>query len=720
MKNCIRYTIFLCLVALFCVSCHDFRHDAQRFTRDLNLEATRAMNITSQLEKVLLSGTPNMLDSLLAKVQDADEQVFYVFDNREMKFWSSSWLSVSYMPFRELDSWDLYQFDNAVCLGRWTKVNDYKIFTVIPLKYDYPFENDRLRNCFAEPFSLPSQYDMRKSKGDSGIAIAIDDQYVFTLYDQPLEAEVREEDSRFNDTFAYRNLLANSEVHEKVHVYFNISNGIVIFLLLLGIFGIIRFRGLRHLPLRLRFQYLIVSLLLAIFTLVLMVSSSYVSHQVDEQQVEELEKKATYIQHELQGIYYKDIDLSEISSSGLNAFLRDLCFPYKCDIQVYGFDGELLGTSTPVLFERGIISRKLDPTVLVQRPDALTQNEKVGELEFYTSYVPFLTGNYLPLGYIKVSAYPSDDVHHLALDEYFARLLPPYILAMLISVLIGIFSIRRLIRPLDSLADGMKNFRIGQRNARLQYDRKDEVGVLVHEYNKIVDELEESTERLARSEREVAWRTMARQIAHEINNPLTPMKLQIQQLQRLHQQDDERFDVFFNRSTGALIEQIDNLSRIASSFSSFAKMPEVHTSKVDIAVQLFSVITLFKTNSGHVPVRYIGAEHGVIANADGEQIRQVFTNIIKNAIQAIGDNSKGDIIVILKDLNSSVEITISDNGPGIPEDIRDKVFMPNFTTKSTGTGLGLAISKNIVEGSGGSIRFETSSQGTTFFIKLLK
>ena len=177
-------------------------------------------------------------------------------------------------------------------------------------------------------------------------------------------------------------------------------------------------------------------------------------------------------------------------------------------------------------------------------------------------------------------------------------------------------------------------------------------------------------------------------------------------------------------ATGCTVErgpqQIDSLSRIASSFSSFAKLPEVAPAQVDIAAKLYQVITLFRNNSEHVPIRYVGAEQGVMGIADGEQIGQVFNNLLKNALQAISGRKNGDIIVMLKELPEELEISISDNGGGIPEDVQEKVFMPNFTTKSTGAGLGLAISKNIVEAGGGTISFTTTKKGTTFYVRIRK
>lgn len=246
-------------------------------------------------------------------------------------------------------------------------------------------------------------------------------------------------------------------------------------------------------------------------------------------------------------------------------------------------------------------------------------------------------------------------------------------------------------------------------------------------YRRKMEEMREAAVAMARSEREAAWRTMARQIAHEINNPLTPMKLRIQQLNRLHNEEDERFDKYFRESMSLLVDQIDDLSRIATSFSSFAKAPEVRAEAVDIAQKLSATIALYRSNEFNIPIRYVGADAGVMAIADPEQISEVFGNLLKNAIQAIGNMhgeeevADGNIIVTMSGVvnkDGMLEISISDNGPGIPEEIRDKVFLPNFTTKSTGAGLGLAISKNIVDLGGGQIRFTTSSKGTTFYIYL--
>ena len=213
---------------------------------------------------------------------------------------------------------------------------------------------------------------------------------------------------------------------------------------------------------------------------------------------------------------------------------------------------------------------------------------------------------------------------------------------------------------------------------------------------------------------------MARQIAHEINNPLTPMKLSVQKLQRMH--GTEQFDAYFEKATRMLVGEIDNLSHIAQSFSTFAKQPEIITSEVDVAQKLSDVITLQRSNDENIPIRYVGPDSGVMVYADREQIGQVFVNILRNALQALEGRQDADIIVMLNALYSDdeIEISFSDNGPGIPEDAQPRIFRPSFTTKSNGNGLGLAISKRIIEGTGGRITFESTDKGTTFYIYLRK
>jgi nitrogen fixation/metabolism regulation signal transduction histidine kinase len=265
----------------------------------------------------------------------------------------------------------------------------------------------------------------------------------------------------------------------------------------------------------------------------------------------------------------------------------------------------------------------------------------------------------------------------------------------------------------------MSKIKFGKRNEQIEWKGKDEIGDLITEYNRMIDELADSAQKLARSERESAWREMAKQVAHEIKNPLTPMKLSVQHLQRAWKDQHENLNEIMQRFTQTLVEQIDTLSNIATEFSNFAQMPKANYEIVDLRSIVQNIVNLYRQNE-KVEV-HLEEQRKIPYEiyADKEQMLRVFTNLIKNAEQAIPFERKGIIIVKLFTENKQCVVAVKDNGHGIPQDKISKIFTPNFTTKTGGTGLGLAMVKNIVENSNGKIWFETAEEkGTTFFVSL--
>jgi len=235
----------------------------------------------------------------------------------------------------------------------------------------------------------------------------------------------------------------------------------------------------------------------------------------------------------------------------------------------------------------------------------------------------------------------------------------------------------------------------------------------------MIDELDESAKKLARSEREMAWREMARQIAHEIKNPLTPMKLNVQQLLKWWKDEVPDFNNRLETFTGNQIEYIDNLSSIATAFSNFARLPGAEPTEVDVLGQLKQSIELFSQTEGITIMLDSGNLSKVVMMADKEHLNGIFSNLIKNAIQAIPIGKFGVIRITLSASFDKVLLVFKDNGVGIPEELKSKLFTPNFTTKSSGMGLGLSIVKRYVETAGGTIWFESSSnRGTAFYIEL--
>ena len=287
------------------------------------------------------------------------------------------------------------------------------------------------------------------------------------------------------------------------------------------------------------------------------------------------------------------------------------------------------------------------------------------------------------------------------------------------SLIVALLISRKLTAPLLQIEKNLKGIQLGKTNAKIEYLGEDEIGRLAKEYNKKVDELAVSADLLARSERESAWQEMARQVAHEINNPLTPMKLSIQYLQRIKKLGAENFDDYFDRVSRTLVEQIDVLSLIASSFSDFARMPMIRNELIDISESVREVVLLFEnTNNASVLFTTL-VEEQIMVMADKDQLGRAIINLIKNGIQAIQRDRSGVVKVELNQDKDWAYISVTDNGIGIPLELQDKLFDPSFTTKSSGMGLGLAITKRIIENFDGQIWFKSShDEGTTFYIKL--
>ena len=292
-----------------------------------------------------------------------------------------------------------------------------------------------------------------------------------------------------------------------------------------------------------------------------------------------------------------------------------------------------------------------------------------------------------------------------------------YVLLLLVSIIVAIFISNQITRPLVLIQENLRKMQLGKRSEPIYYKGNDEIGSLVKEYNKKVDELAVSADLLARSERESAWREMAKQIAHEIKNPLTPMKLNIQHLLRAKGKNEEYND-YLERVSSTLIEQIDNLSNIATEFSNFAKIPTARKQVFKLVEQLRKVIDIFDTHQGDIEFHTGGLEY-LEVNIDREQFSRAIINLLKNAIQSVPAERKAKIIINLSRREHHAIISVTDNGSGIPEGLQDKLFSPSFTTKSGGMGLGLAIVKNIVENFSGHVWFETEQdKGSTFYLEI--
>ena len=596
---------------LWCFSaCQSLRSKSEE--RRLAERQTYAEQRTAILCDALVRNAP--MDSIRTIAEKDKDLFFYIFNANRMVYWSTNRLAADEVFLFTYDTWRDKPFANAQTKIRWTKAGLYNVLTVIPISYTELKDYTDIHSVASQTFS----------------------------FRQLLESEEQ---------------ASNHQSRITNNPYFFLCLALFALVLLLGIIGLIRHRGIRNMPLSTRIMYVILACVLAVFIYIFVMSVRYVQKNYEERQRADLLTRSEYIQSYLRTLYYWDVSLTPAQARGLTIDLHDLGYDLNQDIHVYTLSGELLASSSMALFNNGILSRRMAPEALFTNEHSVVCYEQLASHPYLVSYVPFYNGSFVPIGYIAMPSFLSEQTRAYEVDQLLARLLPPYIIVLLLALVFSFWAARSMTAPIHMLNDKMRHFEIGSKNNHIDYPYRDELGALVERYNLLVDRVEESAERLAKAERESAWRTMARQIAHEINNPLTPMKLSVQKLQLKHGTD--QFDAYFDKTSRMLISEIDNLAHIAQSFSAFAKQPEVVTTEVDIAEKLSHVITLQRANDEQIPVRYVGPDSGVMVLADQEQISQVFVNIIKNAIQALesemvnGTWSNGkcpDIIVVLNAL----------------------------------------------------------------------
>ena len=406
----------------------------------------------------------------------------------------------------------------------------------------------------------------------------------------------------------------------------------------------------------------------------------------------------------------------------LNHLLVKFSNVFFTDINLYSPSGRLIATSRPEVFSRKLEGSMIDPVAFGMLTsggrDEFINTESIGNMSFLSAYLSFYNENNELLAYLNIPYFAMQNLLTKETANLIVTLVNFALLFLLIMMWVAVFLSERIIRPLSMLQEAMASVAYGRKNEHIRYDSRDEVGELVRQYNRMTDELEESAGKLARTEREMAWREMARQIAHEIKNPLTPMKLNVQQLLKSWNDRVSDFEKKIESFTVNQIEYIDNLSNIASAFSSFAKMPVAEPAEVDVLAQLNTTLAMF----GHADDTTITLESGNITRAvvmaDREHLNSIFSNLLKNAIQSIPPGRMGEIRIALSADDSHVRVRFIDNGTGIPDELIPKMFTPNFTTKSSGMGLGLSIVKRYVEGAGGKIWFTTEQdKGTVFTVE---
>jgi len=407
------------------------------------------------------------------------------------------------------------------------------------------------------------------------------------------------------------------------------------------------------------------------------------------------------------------------STQPFDAFLQEKILEISdinsLDIVVYSIQGNIIAASNHKLLEKQIVKEKLEQglvnALLKERQSIIFETPSDSSNYLYI-YDLIYDGDQKPLGIINLPYYESKEVLKQDLEEFLKSLGEVYLAIFVITSLLAYFFSNYITSSLNVIKNHLKTVRLNQANKEIRWSGEDEIGQLVREYNLMVKELETNAIQLAQSERESAWQEMAKQVAHEIKNPLTPMRLLVQYYQKTAKpQNPEKLEEF----SKALIDQIDNLSSIASAFSQFATLPKVHMNSVDLTLMLQGLSSL------HNAVHFQIPEYKLFVLGDKDSLLRVLNNILVNAEQAIPEGTKPGIEVTLTETSDTVEIKVKDNGVGIPKDKLQTVFDPNFTTKTQGMGLGLAMSKNIIQSHKGKIWAVSSvGKGTTFCIELSK
>ena len=645
--------------------------------------------------------------------------VYHTLENQQDNQYKSAEVLADNLVLQEHETSSSFFNNISILHGYPNEIFDEKTNNFSPKFSSALYKKNKLI-CEFGTFSYPAKNNFKiENKKNNSVNLENHIHYIF-IYDDDLQIIVSSKQMNIQNTF-----ILNTTYIFSIFVIF-------LFLIRL-IFKQKKSRKGKSITdnLQKSFIYIIV---LALSIVVLSITY-FIYSEYRKVQKRELETKMRYIASDFNK-YFRQLHITHSKEDNsplhfgdklekqqpLSDFTNALSLKYEIDIHLYSVDGELLTTSCPYIFTNGFLSNLINPEYFFEKSHTNTiKIENIGSLKYFSIYSALFDTDKNIAAYLAVPMLFSMEQLRSETILYIALVANIFFIILIGSILLNYWLSRRITQSISKVEESLKNIAVGEKNLKMdivESEKMDEIEKLMLQYNIMVDELEKNTYILLENERNLAWRDMAKQIAHEIKNPLTPMKLSIQQLQRIKKIKPEKFDDYFAQMSPILIEQIDNLSKIASSFSNFAKIQTENFAKIDITQKLFSSVELFKNNAQNVEIIYERPPEPIFVKTDSEQILEVFNNILKNAIQAIPNNRKGKINVSAMCEGANVLIVVADNGCGIAVADRKRIFTPNFSTKSSGTGLGLSIAKHIIEVSNGKIWFNSrANRGTEFFIE---
>lgn len=476
------------------------------------------------------------------------------------------------------------------------------------------------------------------------------------------------------------------------------------------------------LSLRIRIFLSMIVLILTSSILLASISIVQFKNEAREYHQERLETKENAIREHI--AYVLSTTTYPMTTENLPLIFKDhiheLSDIHNLEINIYDLKGTLL-KSSKASFAIDTLSPPIEPYIITLVQSSIDKRyvdiKTIDGQKHRSSFTQIKDERFKPIGILNIPYVENDSYYQNEISNFLIRLSQVYAFTILIAFIVAYFLSTYITRSLKTISDKINETNLNQKNQKIVLAANSkEINLLISAYNAMVDKLEESALKLAQSEREEAWREMAKQVAHEIKNPLTPMRLTVQNFQRKFDISDPNLKEKLSDYSNTLIQQIDTMSSVASAFSNFASMPAQQNETLNVVKVVELALDIFNED-------YIVFESDndyIISVIDRTQLIRIITNLVKNAIQSIPDEQEDKLVKIsVKRDRQFVKISVTDNGTGIESQHTARIFEPKFTTKSSGMGLGLGIIKNIIENYKGTITFETNyGQGTTFTVSL--
>lgn len=483
-------------------------------------------------------------------------------------------------------------------------------------------------------------------------------------------------------------------------------------------------KGFKLSMLSLRVRIFLSMIVLIIVASILLASISIIQfkNEAKEYHQERLERKENAVKEHIN--YVLSTTTYPLTTENLDLIFKDkiheLAQIHNIEINIYDLEGHLLKSSKES-FSVDKISPPIPKYILKLVRSSIEKRyvdiSTINGIKNRSSFTQIKDERFKPLGVLNLPYIEDDGFYDKELSSFLIRLGQVYSFMLLVAFALAYFLSSYITKSLKTISDKLNETSLNQKNEKINLEANSkEINLLIKAYNQMVDELEKSAVKLAQSEREEAWREMAKQVAHEIKNPLTPMRLTVQSFQRRFNPVDPNISQKMKDYSETLIQQIDTMSAVASAFSNFASMPAQQNETLNVVEVVELALDIFNENN----IQFEKDSPTIISKIDRTQLIRIITNLVKNAIQSIPELQQHKrILVVVKEVQNNVLIIVEDNGVGInPIDI-NRIFQPKFTTKNSGMGLGLGIIKNIIENYKGTITFESEyGKGTRFTVSL--